>query len=85
MLEVNARFGGEGSPALLFLPPVVWGQLSHQLQPLLSYRAGVDHSLVLQWNHRRLRELAEERYLSHHRAQVWFIMACVPVYYVETA
>ncbi|CAI8002750.1 hypothetical protein GBAR_LOCUS3482 [Geodia barretti] len=34
----------------------MWTQLSLSLRPLLTYRVGVDHSLVLQWSHRRLRE-----------------------------
>lgn len=70
MTEVNTKFGGEDSKALISLPPVIWSQLRHQLQPLLTYRAGVDHSLVLQWCHHRLKEVAEARYLTQDRAKV---------------
>ena len=70
MAEVNVRYSREGSATLVSLPPVIWAQLCHQLHPLLEHRPGVDHSLVLQWSHRRLREVTETRYLTHHRAQV---------------
>ena len=67
---MKSGFGGEGSADLIFLPPVMWTQLSLSLRPLLTYRVGVDHSLVLQWSHRRLREVAETRYLPQHTSQV---------------
>lgn len=70
MSEVKKEFGGESSNDLVFLPPVIWAQLNYHLQPMLTYRTGVDHSLVLRWCHRRLKELAEERYLPNHKTQV---------------
>lgn len=68
--EVNIKYGSDGCAALTCLPPAIWAQLSLHIQPLLIYQTGVDHSLVLRWCHRRLREVAETRYLTHSTAQV---------------
>lgn len=70
MSEVNIKYGGDGCMALTCLPPAIWAQLSFHIQPLVIYQVGVDHSLVLKWCHRRFREVAETRYLTHHTAQV---------------
>ena len=70
MSEVKSEFGGDGSHDMIFLPQVIWTQLRLGLQPLLAYRTGVDQSLVLQWSHRRLREVAETRYLPQDNSQV---------------
>ena len=71
MAEVNASYGGEDSTTVLHsLPPVIWAELSHNLQPLLTFRTGMDHSLVLRWSHRALREMAEASYLTHYGTKV---------------
>ena len=70
MSEVRRKFANEDSSGLIFLPPVIWSQLGSSLQSLLTYRVGVDHSLVLCWCHHRLREVAQERYLPQDSSQV---------------
>ena len=71
MAEVNSKFSHEDSTAMLSLPPVVWSRICHQIQPLLELRVGVNNSPVLQWSHRKLREIANSRYLSPHTTEIY--------------
>ena len=64
MAEVNSNIGSEESKPILTLPPIIWSQIRHQLHPLLELKVGIDNYLLLQWSHRRLREIADIRYLS---------------------
>ena len=64
MAEIDSNIGNEESKPILTLPPILWSQIRHQLHPLLELKVGLDNYLLLQWSHRRLREIADIRYIS---------------------
>ena len=63
MREVNGKFGHKDASALTSLPTMTWSQIYQQLHPLLEARSGVDSSLVLQWSHQSVKEIAESGFL----------------------
>lgn len=63
--EVTADVEETASPQQLgFIPPLLWSQLYHSLQPFLELRMGSGGYLVFCWSHRHLKEAAEEHYLK---------------------